>query len=52
MHELAIRRHFLWLLVFLALVAASWNTYLVGEFNDDVCYIALDRVVGHRAGHS
>jgi hypothetical protein len=49
-HELAIRRHFLWLLVFLALVAASWNTYLVGEFNDDVCYIGLARSLSQ--GHA
>ncbi|MBX3169333.1 MAG: tetratricopeptide repeat protein [Candidatus Eremiobacteraeota bacterium] len=43
-------RRFLWLFLFLALVAASWNIYLVGEFNDDVAYISLARSLSQ--GHA
>lgn len=43
-------RRFLWPLIFLALVAASWNIYLVGEFNDDVAYLSLARSLSQ--GHA
>lgn len=34
----------------MVLVAASWNIYLVGEFNDDVAYISLGRSLSQ--GHA